>query len=295
MARLDVLKTYKLYIDGKFPRSESGRSLVVKDASGRVLAHACKASRKDFREAVEAARRAQAGWSGATAYLRGQVLYRLAEMLEARRGEFADLLRLCAPRPAKAKRGAGALAVEREVAGAIDRLVHYAGWADKFAQVLGCQNPVASSHYNFTVPEATGVVAVVAPTSPALLGLISLAAPALVSGNSVVALASEENPLVAAVFGEACATSDLPAGVVNILTGERKELLPFIAAHRDVDAIHAAGLSAAERELLRGGVAENLKRVALRAPADWLGAECQGPWWIEPFVEMKTIWHPASV
>lgn len=295
MARLDVLKTYKLYIDGKFPRSESGRSLMVKDATGRVLAHASRASRKDLREAVEAARRAQAGWCGGTAYLRGQILYRLGEMLEARRGEFAELIRSCATRPAKGKRAGGADAAEREVVGAIDRLVHYAGWADKFAQVLGCQNPVASSHYNFTVPEASGVVAVVAPSSPALLGLVSLVAPALVSGNTVVALASEENPLVAAVLGEACATSDLPAGVVNILTGERGELLPFIAAHRDIDAIHAAGLSEAERELLRAGVAENLKRVALRAPSDWFDGECQGPWWIEPFVEMKTIWHPASV
>lgn len=304
MPRLSVLKTYKLAIDGKFPRSESGRTLIVSDRAGSVIAHASRASRKDLRDSVEAARRAQPSWAGltgsTTAYLRGQILYRAAEMLEARRAEFVELI---ASVPGAGGKGRSVKDVrrgaEQEVSLSIDRFVHYAGWADKYSQVLGCHNPVAGPHYNFTVPEPTGVVGVIAPDSHPLLGLVSLLAPPLCAGNTAVALGSRVNPMVASVLGEVLLTGDLPPGVVNILTGERSELLPFFAGHREIDAIHAAtgpgGLSESEQVLVREGVAENLKRVTLR-DADLLdAATCESPWWIEPFVEMKTIWHPAGV
>ena len=287
--RLPVLKTYKLYIDGKFPRTESGRSAIVKTSKGQVLAHVCDASRKDLRDAVEAARKAQPGWAAASAYLRGQILYRMAEMLEGRRAEFAELL--------KSVGGPGrkALSPDQEVTIAIDRLIYYAGFADKFSQVLGCNNPVASPHYNFTIPEPSGVIAVSCPDTPAFLGMISLLAPVLVSGNTVVLNASESNPLPAVVLGEVCATGDLPAGVLNILTGKRGELLPHMASHREIDGVHAAGLSEDEARILRAGVAENVKRVVVRSEVDWSDDSCESAWWIEPFTEMKTIWHPASV
>lgn len=313
--RLEVLKTYKLAIDGKFPRSESGRTMLVSDAAGGVIAHASKASRKDLRDAVEAARKAQPGWAGATAYLRGQILYRIAEMLEGRRAEFRDLLAIRAGSAAKASaknapkpaaRGSkvsavAALTPDAEVSASVDRLVHYAGWADKYAQVLGCNNPVAGPHYNFTVPEPTGVVGIICPDTPALLGLVSLLAPVICSGNTAVLLGSQTNPLAAAVFAEACLTGDVPAGVINVLTGERAELLSHFGTHREIDAIHAANLPAAEMTTLREGVAENLKRVILRGGGkagtlDFTNAAtCESPRWIEDFVEMKTIWHPAGV
>lgn len=303
--RLDVLKTYKLFIGGAFPRSESGRSTPVLGPNAAILAHISKASRKDLREAVEAARKAQHGWAGATAYNRGQVLYRLAEMLEGKRAELATAIDAVAPatpakpkgkKPAKTPAPGG----EREVRVAIDRVVHYAGWADKYAQVLGCNNPVSGNYYNFTITEPTGVVAVIAPNPHPLLGLVSLIAPALCSGNAVVALASEANPLPALILAEACATCDLPDGVLNILTGEREELLPQFASHRDIDAILAAGLSHDQATLLRAGAAENLKRVHLKDiqgdALDWYNTSaCENPWWIEPLVESKTVWHPASV
>lgn len=332
--RLDVTKTFKLFIDGRFPRSESGRSLPVADGSGRVLAHACRASRKDLRDAVEAARKAHEKWADTTPCLRGQILYRIAEMLEGKRRELADLIALVRasaakgssrnpPEPRRGLVGSGRRLVgsgrglvgsgrglagsgrglsrprpispSEEVALSIDRLVAYAGWADKYAHVLGCQNPVAGPYYNFTVPEPTGVVAVLAPDAPPLLPLVSLIAPVIVSGNACVALASRSNPLPACVLAEACASGDLPPGVVNILTGEPDELAPHIAGHRDIDAIHAA--ASPHDALLRSGAAENVKRVAIRpADTDWTDAdECHSPWWIEPFVEYKTIWHPASV
>lgn len=301
--RLEVTKTFKMFIDGRFPRSESGRSLPVVDGAGRVLAHACRASRKDLRDAVEAARKAQEKWADATPYLRGQILYRVAEMLEGKRRELADLIATvnaagsgpARNRAAGARRGRRRPSPAEEVALSIDRLVAYAGWADKYAHVLGCQNPVAGPYYNFTIPEPTGVVAVVAPDSPALLGLVSLVAPVVVSGNACVALASRANPLPACVLGEACASGDLPAGVVNILTGDLDELAPHIAGHRDIDAIHAA--ASPHDALFRSGSGENVKRVTIRpADTDWADAdECHSPWWIEPFVEFKTIWHPASV
>ncbi|MDX2118911.1 MAG: aldehyde dehydrogenase family protein [Planctomycetota bacterium] len=301
-ARLDVLKTYKLFIDGKFPRTESGRTMIVHDRSGGVLAHACKGSRKDLREAVEAARKAQPGWAGATAYLRGQIIYRIAEMLEGRRAEFVQTIASVdaggaagAKKTSKPARG-GAAAAEAEVTAAVDRLVAFAGWADKFAQVLGCNNPVAGPYYNFTVPEASGVVAVVCPDEMPLLGLVSLVAPVICAGNAAVVIASQANPLPGAILGEVLATGDLPGGVVNILTGERKELLPFVSGHRDIDAVHAACLSREETTILREGSAENVKRVCVRETVAWFdAAECHSPWWIEPFVDMKTMWHPASV
>ncbi|HRJ49003.1 MAG: aldehyde dehydrogenase family protein [Phycisphaeraceae bacterium] len=294
--RLEVLKTYKLHIDGKFPRSESGRSLPVHAADGRLLAHVCRASRKDLREAVEAARKAQPGWQQSTAYLRGQILYRIAEMIEGKRDELAALIdSVAAPRRGKAKAAKKAPRGRDEVTATIDRLVCFAGWSDKVAQVLGCNNPVAGPHYNFTVPEPSGVVAVIPPDEAPLLGLVSLMAPPLCAGNTLVALSSDRNPLPAAVMAEACATGDVPPGVINILTGQREELLPCIADHRDIDAVHAAGLTAPWAQRLRAGTAENLKRVTVLGPTDWFDAQVMhSPWRIEPFVEMKTIWHPAS-
>lgn len=298
--RLDVLKTYKLCIDGAFPRSESGRSTPVLAHDARVLAHVAKASRKDLRDAIEAARRAQPKWSDATAYLRGQILYRMAEMMEGKRAEFAQAIDALAPRPKSKGKGSGArfgrLTGAEEVSLAVDRLVAFAGWADKFAQVVGCQNPVAGAFYNFTIPEATGVVVAIAPDECPLLALVSLLAPPLCAGNAVVALAGQANPLPGAILGEVIATSDVPAGVLNILTGDRSELLPHVAGHRDVDAVHAGALGPGEQRMLREGIAENLKRVHVRDGVDWRdGAACQSPWWIEGFVEFKTIWHPSAV
>lgn len=286
--RLGVLKTYKLFIGGKFPRTESGRSLAVTDGAGQTIAHVCRASRKDLRDAVESARGAFAGWSGATAYNRGQILYRMAEMLEGRRDEFVRLLADGAP--------TRQISPDEEVALSIDRLVAYAGWSDKHAQVLGCNNPVSGPYYNFTSPEPTGVVIAVAADDPPLLSMVSLFAPPLCAGNTLIVIGPESNMPVAAVLGEVCATSDVPGGVLNILTGLREELLSHVATHREIDAVHAAGLSPDQHALLRAGSAENLKRVNIRdlKPGDWRDAErCESPWWIEPFVEMKTIWHPS--
>ncbi|MHC4140472.1 MAG: aldehyde dehydrogenase family protein [Planctomycetota bacterium] len=278
MTHLPVLKTYKLFINGGFPRTESGRSEKVMGPDGTVVAHLCRASRKDLRDAVEAARAAQPGWGGRTAYNRGQVLYRMAEMLEGRQSEFEAAI--------LATGGSGSDdAARREVQAAIDRLVCFAGWTDKIAPVLGGHNPVAGPYYNLTVPEPTGVVAVVPPDEPALLGLVSLLAPPLCAGNTVVVVAGVRHPLPAAVFGEVCATSDVPAGVVNVLTGRRDELIGPNVEHDQ----HVA---------LRKGAAENLKRVRterLEADAWYDPSRCESPWRIEPFVEMKTIWHPSAI
>lgn len=291
--RLDVLKTYKLFIDGKFPRSESGRSLPVNDRRGALYAHLCLASRKDLRDAVEAARKAQSGWSAATSYNRGQILYRMAEMMEGRRAEFAAAIDV---RGAKSGRSGAAMNSSEEVKISVDRLVSYAGWADKYAQILGCNNPVSGPFYNFTVPEPSGVIAVIAPDSPALLGLISLLAPVIVSGNTAIVISGETNPIPAALLGEVFATSDLPPGVVNILTGTRAELLSHVSTHRDIDGVHAAGIGADHAKTLRTGVAENLKRVKVIDDVDFADSKWWGSAWrIEPFVEMKTMWHPASV
>ena len=261
--RLAVRKTYKLFIGGAFPRSESGRTL---ELEGYNVA---RASRKDAREAVVAARKAFGGWSAATAYNRGQVLYRLAETMETRTAAFA-----------------AACSGRREVARAIDRVVWYAGWADKLAQVLGSANPVAGPYFNFTVPEPTGVVAVVAPAEPALDGLVARVVPAVVGGNAVVVIASDAHPLAAIELAEAVATSDVPGGVVNVLTGRREELAPVLAAHMDVNAIDVTGADGdvAALEVL---AAENVKRV-VRARED------RSPWEIAAFMELKTVWHPIG-
>jgi acyl-CoA reductase-like NAD-dependent aldehyde dehydrogenase len=264
MTRHPVKKTYKLFIGGAFPRSESGRTY---EADGQNVAHA---SRKDVRDAVKAARAAQAGWAAATAYNRGQVLYRLAEMVEARVTEFADL---CTGR--------------EEVERTIDRIVWYAGWADKLPQVLGGSNPVAGPYFNFTVPEPTGVVAVLAPDEPPLLGLVTRLMPPLVGGSAVVAVASETHPIAAVELAEAIATSDVPGGVVNLLTGFRAELGPILASHMDVNAIDLCGADGQATELERLA-AENVKRV-VRGRAD-----VQTPWEISSFLELKTVWHPIG-
>ena len=265
MSRLGVSKTYKLFVGGAFPRSESGRSY---EAEGHNVA---RASRKDARDAVRAARAAFPAWSRATAYNRGQVVYRLAEMMEARA---ADLERACSGRD--------------EVEAAIDLVVWYAGWADKLPQVLGGSNPVAGPYFNFTVPEPTGVVVVLAPEEPALGGIVSRIAPALVGGNAVVALASEQHPVAAVELAEAMATSDLPGGVVNVLTGYRRELAPWLAGHMDVNAIDLTGEEGDRVELERLA-AENVKRVVRSAPG------ATSPWEIEAFLEHKTVWHPIGV
>jgi acyl-CoA reductase-like NAD-dependent aldehyde dehydrogenase len=289
MGRLDVRKTYKLYIGGKFPRSESGRYLPAKSPRGEHLDNFAHASRKDFRDAVTAARAATAGWSKASAYNRGQILYRAAEMLQNREAELAGEI--------ARSTGASAAKSKREVTAAIDRLVYFAGWTDKYSQVFGSVNPVASSHFNFTTPEPTGVVVVLAPDEPSLLALVSLVAPVILSGNAAVVIASEKFPLPAATFAEILATSDLPGGVVNILTGKRAELAPYIASHMDVNAIVEGSGHADLGAKLQSGTATNLKRYANHslAPADWFTPKPEDPYWILDTVEFKTAWHPIGL
>jgi acyl-CoA reductase-like NAD-dependent aldehyde dehydrogenase len=289
MNRLDVRKTYKLYIGGKFPRSESGRYLPAKSPRGEHLDNFAHASRKDFRDAVTAARAAVAGWSKATAYNRGQILYRAAEMLQNRSAELVN--------ETARSTGTNVATVKRGVALAIDRLVHFAGWTDKFPQVFGSVNPVASSHFNFTTPEPTGVVVVLAPDSPPLLGLVSLLAPVILTGNTAVVIASEKFPLPAATFAEILATSDLPGGVVNILTGKRAELVPHIASHMDVNAIVDGTGDPDLAAKLQAGTAMNLKRYANHslALADWFTPKAEDPYWILDTVEFKTAWHPIGL
>ncbi|MGC9668011.1 aldehyde dehydrogenase family protein [Planosporangium sp. 12N6] len=284
--RLAVRKTYKLFIGGAFPRSESGRSYPVRSASGDFMANAALASRKDARDAVVAARAAFGRWSAATAYNRGQILYRVAEMLEGRRAQFV----------AEVAAASGASGAEAEVDAAIDRWVWYAGWADKIAQVHGSANPVAGPYFNLSTPEPTGVVAIVAPAAPALVGLVSVVAPAIVTGNTVVVVASEDRPLPAVTLAEVLATSDLPGGVVNVLTGRVAEIAPWLASHMDVDAIDLAGLSgsplATELEI---AAADNLKRVLrpARTAPDWTADP--GVDRMLAFMETKTVWHPKGL
>jgi acyl-CoA reductase-like NAD-dependent aldehyde dehydrogenase len=278
-ARLAVQKTYKLFIGGKFVRGENGRVILARDVAGQPRANYCRASRKDFRDAVAAARNAFGTWSKNSAYLRGQILYRAAEMLELRRQDLEKEL-------------AGS---RREVAAAIDRLVYYAGWTDKFAQILGAVNPVASSHFNFTIPEPTGVVVAVCPDQPALLGLVSILAPIIAGGNCVIALASPINALPALTFSEIIATSDFPAGVVNILAGDRAELAPHFASHMDVNAIVDASGDEKIGAELQSGTAINLKRYHRRANVDYFAAEAENPYWIVDTAEMKTAWHPIGL
>jgi acyl-CoA reductase-like NAD-dependent aldehyde dehydrogenase len=285
--RVTVAKTYKLYIGGAFPRSESGRSYPVTDAKGAFLANAAQASRKDARDAVVAARKAFVGWSGATAYNRGQVLYRVAELMEGRREQFATELSVSEAVPARR--------AQSLVDAAIDRWVWYAGWTDKIASVLGASNPVAGPYFSFTVPEPTGVVAILAPQASALLGLVSVIAPVLAAGNTCVVVASQARPLPAITLSEVLATSDVPGGVVNMLTGRTAELAPWLAAHGDVNALDITGAAVPQRRELQRAAAGTVKRV-LRVPAtepDWTPTPDISR--LRAFVEAKTVWHPVGV
>lgn len=285
--RLAVRKTYKLYVGGAFPRSESGRSYAVTDSRGTFVANAALASRKDARDAVVAARKAFGGWSGATAYNRGQILYRVAELLEGRRPQFVDEV--------GRDEGVNGRRAGELVDAAIDRWVWYAGWSDKIAQIHGSSNPVAGPYFDFSTPEPTGVVAIIAPQASSLLGLVSVVAPAIVSGNTAVVLASQERPLPAVTLTEVLATSDLPGGVVNLLTGRTAEIAPWLASHMDVNAIDLAGAAPDLVADLERAAAENLKRVLRPPTAD------EPDWLTEPDLarllfplETKTVWHPVG-
>ena len=285
MSRLEIRKTYKLYVGGAFPRSESGRSYPVTSAKGALLAHAAQASRKDLRDAVVAARKAVPGWSGATAYNRGQVLYRVAELLEGRREQFAAEV--------SAAEGGSTKAALTLVDEAIDRWVYYAGWADKYAQVVGSTNPVAGPYFTFSLPEPTGVVGIVAPQDSSLLGLVSVLAPALTTGNTVVVLAAQDKPLPAVSLTEVLATSDVPGGVVNLLTGFTAELAGWLASHRDVNAVDLTGVAVEHRAALQIAAADNVKRVYVPRSTDW--SLDPGTSRLGAFVETKTVWHPIGV
>lgn len=289
-ARISVAKTYKLYIGGAFPRTESGRSVALRNRSGEFVANASRASRKDLKEAVVAARKAAEGWAGRTAYLRSQILYRAAEMMESRRASLADTL--------VRAHGQNVKAADAEVTASIDRLVWYAGWCDKLTQVLGNQNPVAGPFFNMSAPEPMGVVVLFAGERSPLLGLVSVVAPAICGGNAVVACSPVEHAPIVLDFAEVLATSDLPGGVVNLLTGHRAELLPTAATHRDIDALGAVGLSAAEQVLLESGAAATIKRVWSdedRTATAWASADRQSLYRVTPFLEVKTSWHPMGL
>ena len=282
MSRVSVKKTYKLYVGGKFPRSESGRSYPAMGSNGEVLARVAQGSRKDLRDAVRIARRAQSGWAERTGYNRGQILYRIAETLEDRTEAFVDQLR---------DTGSTETDARSEVAASIDRMVWYAGWADKFAQIYGNLNPVAGPFFNISSPEATGVVGVIAPEEPSLLGLISRLAPVLVPGNTAIVLASEKSPMAAITFTEVLDTSDVPGGVVNVITGFKDELIPFLADHMDVNAVDAGGATPAQAERVQSGAVHNVKRVVLPSH----DGPQQSPYRIAAFTETKTVWHPKGL
>jgi acyl-CoA reductase-like NAD-dependent aldehyde dehydrogenase len=292
--RIPILKTYKMYVGGQFPRTESGRSYLVRSADGDALANACRGSRKDVRDAVRVARAASGGWAGRTAMNRGQILYRVAELMEGRFDQFTGEVAIAEGLEYRAA---------REVVGrAIDRWVWYAGWTDKIAQVLGSSNPVGAPYFNFTIPEPTGVVGVVAPERSSLLGLVSRLAPVLAGGNVALVLASETRPLPSITLAEVLATSDVPGGVVNILTGHRSELVPPLAAHVDVDAVDGWGIPDDLRKAAEEAAADSVKRVARRprgvadARFDWLDDRAtERPEWIAAFLEMKTVWHPIGL
>ena len=289
--RIGVRKTYKLYIGGAFPRTESGRAYEVFGARGELLANACRGTRKDIREAVRAARKAFGGWAAKTAFNRSQILYRIAELMEGRRDQFvAEVM---------ASEGVGRARATRLVDASIDRWVWYAGWADKYPQLIGTVNPVAGSYFNFSVPEPTGVVGIIAPEEASLLGLVSRLAPVIVSGNAAVVIGSETRPLPAVTLTEVLATSDVPGGVVNLITGLRRELVGHLAGHMDVNALDAFGASPDDRAALEEVAVENVKRF-VRPPAagldryDWLADGAQSPYLIGEFVEIKTVWHPIG-
>ena len=278
-SRIDVKKTYKLYINGAFPRTESGRTYEIKNSKGVFIANPCLASRKDLKDAVVAARAAHSGWNKASAYNKGQILYRIAEMLEGRRSQFIDEI--------VSVTGITKVKAEKEVTDSVDRLVWYAGWSDKLSTLSGALNPVAGPYYNFTVPESMGVIAAIAPESPSLLGLIDAIAPIIIGGNTVIVLASTKAPLSAMSFAEVVATSDVPAGVINILTGKKDEIAPWMASHMDIDGFDISGLGAKSHGAVRVAGAENLKRIHSFKSAD--------PGRILAFLEHKTVWHPIGL
>ncbi len=286
MARIDVLKTYKIFIGGKFQRTESGRYFHVKNDKGDLLANMCLSSRKDFRNAVVAARKVQKSWESASALNKGQVLYRIAEMLEGRKSQFMKELMMVGLSKPQAK---------NEVEKSIDRLIYYAGWSDKFEQIFSTVNPVSSNHFNFSVLQAMGVVSVISPNEHSLLGLISVIAPVIVGGNTCVILSSEENPMVSISFAEVLNTSDVPHGVVNILTGKREELICHFASHKDVNAIIYCGDNQIQIKNIENMSTENLKRTTIYKRNNWGTKNSQSPYFIEKLQEVKTTWHPTEV
>ena len=283
--RLEILKTYKIYIGGKFPRTESGRYYIAVNGNKEKLANVCLSSRKDFREAVVAARNAQGDWGSRAAFNRGQILYRIAEMLEGRKAQFIDELMRQDVTKADA---------ENEVLLSIDRLIYYAGWCDKFQQLYSTVNPVASSHFNFSVPEPTGVVSIIAPQNTSLLGLVSVIAPVIAGGNTCVVLASFNKPLCAVTFAEVLNSSDVPGGVVNILTGKITELVSYFADHMDVNAIVFSEYDPETQKMIQEKASMNLKRVVLYDKVNWLSDNGQSPYYIMDTQEIKTTWHPIE-
>ena len=285
MSRIDILKTYKIFIGGKFPRTESGRYLHVKNKKGDLLANICLSSRKDFRNAVVSARDIQKEWENTTALNKGQILYRIAEMLEGRKLQFIEELMMT---------GSSKYQSKNEIEQSIDRLIYYAGWSDKFQQIFSSVNPVASNHFNFSAPQAMGVVSVIAPNEFPLLGLVSVVAPVIVGGNSCIVLSSEENPMISISFAEILNSSDVSHGVVNILTGERKELISHFASHKDVNSIIYCGDDNEEIKEIEKVSVENLKRVKIYKQTNWNDKMSQSPYFIEQCQEIKTTWHPTE-
>ena len=286
MSRLDIQKTYKLYIGGKFPRTESGRYFPITDKKDKIIANMSLASRKDFRNAVVVARKSQNAWASTSALNKGQILYRIAEMLEGRKEQFEKEIE---------NQGATRKKAASEVEAAIDRLVYYAGWSDKYQQIFSAVNPVSSAHFNFSALEPMGVVSVIAPEEHGLLGLVSAVAPALVGGNTVVVLASSTLPLCSISFAEVLHSSDVPGGVVNILTGDKKELIPHMASHMDINAIVYCGKDESEIKEISQLSSNNLKRTIFYKKTDWFNVNAQSPYFIEKTQEIKTTWHPTKI
>jgi acyl-CoA reductase-like NAD-dependent aldehyde dehydrogenase len=285
MSRIEVLKTYKMYIGGKFPRTESGRYYSLKNTKGEEIANMCTGSRKDFRNAVVEARKAFEPWSNRTAYNRSQILYRIAEMLEGRKAQFIDELM---------QMGSTKKQAENEVFTSIDRLIYYAGWADKYQQISSSVNPVSGPYFNFTVQEPTGVVAVIAPEENGLIGLVSTIAPIIVSGNSCIVLASESKALCSVSFAEVVNSSDVPGGVINILTGNAEELIPHFSTHKDVNSMLYCGNDKKATQLIKENSTTNLKRIVVKKDIDWMKNENESPYFITKFTEVKTTWHPIE-
>tara|TARA_B110000090_G_C13366137_1_gene440207 strand:+ start:85 stop:969 length:885 start_codon:yes stop_codon:yes gene_type:complete len=285
MTRIEVLKTYKMYIGGKFPRTESGRYFTLKNTKGEEVANMCKGSRKDFRNAVVEARKAFEPWSNKTAYNRSQILYRIAEMLEGRKAQFIDELM---------QMGSTKKQAEEEVFTSIDRLIYYAGWADKYQQISSSVNPVSGAFFNFTVLEPTGVVTAIAPEENGLIGLVSVIAPIIVSGNSCIVLASESKALCSVSFAEVINSSDVPGGVINILTGNAEELIPHFSTHMDVNSMLYCGDDKKSIQLIKENSAINLKRIVIKKDIDWMKDEAESPYFITKFTEVKTTWHPIE-